>query len=67
MRESHRAYPRDTNKINYQHVKALKDSSQAVINRIDSEIDSNIEPLSKNDAKTPTKYYSGDWTQSFFA
>ena len=44
MGESYCVYLRNTNKINHQHGEALKDSSQAVIDLINSDIDSNIEP-----------------------
>jgi hypothetical protein len=50
----------DTNKISHQHVEALKDSSQAVIDLINSDIDSSIDPLSKNDANTFTEYDGGN-------
>ena len=40
--ESYHVYLRDTNKINQQYVKDLTDSSQAVMDLINSDIDSNI-------------------------
>ena len=53
-------YLKDINKINHQHVEALKESSQAVMDVIDSDIDSNIEPLSENDAKASGEYNGGN-------
>ena len=60
-------YLKDINKINHQHVEALKESSQAVMDIIDSDIDSNIEPLSENDAKASGEYNGGNWKESSFA
>ena len=47
MGKSYCVYVRDINKTNHQHLKALKESSQAGIDLIDTYTDSNIEPLIK--------------------
>ena len=60
MGESYRVYLRDTNKINHQDIEALKESSQAVMDLIDSDIDRNMEPLSKDDVEASGEYDDGD-------
>ena len=58
--ESYRVYLRDTNKINHQHVDALQESSQAVMDLISSDITDVMEPLSKEDTLVTEEYDSGD-------
>ena len=58
--ESYRVYLRDTNKINQQHNDALQESSQAVMDLIDSDIDNIMEPLSGEDARESGEYDDGD-------
>ena len=58
--ESYRVYLRDTNKINQQHNEALQESSQAVMDLIDSDIDNIMEPLSAEDARESGEYDDGD-------
>ena len=60
MGESYRVYLRDTHKINEQHNLALKESSQAVIYLIDSNIDNQIQALSDKDREESGKYDNGD-------
>ena len=67
MGDSYCVYLRDTNKINHQHVEALEESSQAVMDLIDSDIDGNLVPLSKDDTNASGGYDDGDWNQSSLA
>ena len=53
-------YLRDTNKINDQHKLALKESSQAVMNSIDLNIDNQIQTLSDKDREKSGEYDDGD-------
>jgi hypothetical protein len=60
MGESYRVYLRDTDKINEQHNLALEESSQAVMDLIDSNIDNQMQTLSKEDREESGEYVDGD-------
>ena len=55
--ESYRVYLRDTMKISSQHVEALSNSSQAVMDLIDSSIQDDLNAFTENEA---TEYDDGD-------
>jgi hypothetical protein len=60
MGESYRVYLRDTNTINEQHNSALEESSQAVMDLIDSDIDNQMQTLSEEDREESGEYEDGD-------
>ena len=60
MGESYRVYLRDTNTINEQHNLALKESSQAVMDLIDSKNDNQMQTVSEEDREEPGEYDDGD-------
>ena len=60
MGESYRVYLRDTNAINEQHNLALKESSQAVMDVIDLNIDNQMQTLSEEDREESGEYDDGD-------
>ena len=53
-------YLRDTNKINEQHNLALEESSQAVMDLIDSNINNQIQTLSDKDREESGEYDDRD-------
>ena len=59
MGESYRIYLRDTNKINEQHTLAPEESSQAVMDLIDSNIDNQIHTFSDKDREESGEYDDG--------
>jgi hypothetical protein len=59
MGESYCVYFRGTNKVNEQHVEALNESSQAVINLLKSVSYGNIDQLSDVEARESGKYDGG--------
>ena len=60
MGESYRVYLRDTNTINEQHSLALEESSRAVMDLIDSDIDNQMQTLSEEDREEIGEYEDGD-------
>ena len=58
--ESYCVYLRDTNKISQQHNEALNESSQAVMDLIESDINNTMEPLSDKDARESGEYHDVD-------
>ena len=60
MGKSYRVYLRDTNTINEQHNLALEESSQAVMDLIDSNIDNQMQTLSEEDREESGEYNDGD-------
>jgi hypothetical protein len=60
MGKAYRVYLRDTNTINEQHNSALKESSQAVMDLIDSDIDNQMQTLSEEDREESGEYEDGD-------
>ena len=60
MSESYLVYMRYTNRINKQHNLALEESSQAVMDLIDLDIDNQIQTLSDEDSEESGGYDNGD-------
>ena len=60
MGEPYCVYLRDTKKINEQHNLALEESSQAVMDLIDSDIDNQMQTLSEEDREESGEYEDGD-------
>ena len=58
--ESYRVYQRDIVKTNEQHNDALNESSQAVMDLVDSAISKELDSLSEDDIKSSGEYDDED-------